>query len=115
MRDLEAARYAADRAFRQYDAADPLNRLVTGELETRWNKALARVTEVEGKITAHDGAMPSREVAPISPATLAGDLKSVWSAPTTGARLKKRIVRTVIREVVADIDAEAAEIILVIH
>ena len=35
--------------------------------------------------------------------------------PTTGARLKKRIVRTVIREVVADIDAEAAEIILVIH
>ena len=59
--------------------------------------------------------MPSREVAPISPATLAGDLKSVWSAPTTGARLKKRIVRTVIREVVADIDAEAAEIILVIH
>jgi DNA invertase Pin-like site-specific DNA recombinase len=36
-RDLEAARYAADRAFRQYDAADPANRLVTGELETRWS------------------------------------------------------------------------------
>ena len=32
-RDLEAARYAADRAFRQYDAADPENRLVAGELE----------------------------------------------------------------------------------
>ena len=29
-RDLEAARYAADRAFRQYDAADPANRLVAG-------------------------------------------------------------------------------------
>src|SRR4051795_382624 len=27
-RDLEAARYAADRALRQYDAADPANRLV---------------------------------------------------------------------------------------
>ncbi|MCK1711574.1 recombinase family protein, partial [Bradyrhizobium sp. 143] len=27
-RDLEAARYAADRAFRQYDTADPANRLV---------------------------------------------------------------------------------------
>src|SRR5262249_54187854 len=46
-RDLEAARYAADRAFRQYEAADPANRLVAGELETRWNKALTRVTEVE--------------------------------------------------------------------
>lgn len=32
-RDLEAARYAADRAFRQYDAADPANRLVAGELK----------------------------------------------------------------------------------
>src|SRR6476469_10566611 len=32
-RDLEAARYAADRAFRQYDAADPANRLVASELE----------------------------------------------------------------------------------
>jgi hypothetical protein len=35
LRDLEAARYAADRAFRQYDAADPANRLVAAELETR--------------------------------------------------------------------------------
>jgi putative tryptophan/tyrosine transport system substrate-binding protein len=56
-RDLEAARYAADRAFRQYDAADPANRLVTGELEARWNKALARVAEVEAEIAAHDAAM----------------------------------------------------------
>ncbi len=37
-RDLEAARFAMDRTFRQYDAADPVNRLVTGELESRWNK-----------------------------------------------------------------------------
>src|SRR4051794_40060145 len=42
VRDLEAARYAADRAFRQYDAADPENRLVAGELEARWNRALIR-------------------------------------------------------------------------
>ncbi len=77
------------------DAADALNRLVTGELETHWNRAPARFTEVEGKITVHDRAMPLRDVAPVSPATLAGDLKSVWNAqrPT---RLKKRIVRTVI-------------------
>jgi hypothetical protein len=38
-RDLEVARYAADRAFQQYDAGDPTNRLVAGELEARWNKA----------------------------------------------------------------------------
>ncbi len=34
----------------------------------------------------------------------ASDLKAVWAAPSTDARLKKRIVRTVIQEVEADID-----------
>jgi DNA invertase Pin-like site-specific DNA recombinase len=43
LRDLEAARYGADRAFRQYDAADPANRLVATELEARWNRALLQV------------------------------------------------------------------------
>jgi len=49
-RDLEAARYAADKAFRQYDAADPAHRLVAAELELRWNRALERVTGLEGRI-----------------------------------------------------------------
>jgi hypothetical protein len=47
--------------------------------------------------------------------SLAADLKSVWTAPTTDARLKKRIVRTLIHEVIADIDQKAAEIILLVH
>ena len=115
-RDLEAARYAADRAFRQYDAIDPANRLVADELEMRWNKALARVAEIEAKIAGHDAIAPARaEAAPLAFTTLAGDLRAVWTASTTDARLKKRIVRTLIREVIADIDAEAAEIVLVIH
>jgi hypothetical protein len=70
-RDLEAARYAADRAFRQYDAADPANRLVAGELEARWNKALARVAEAEGRIAAHDATMHTDVVDPPALATIA--------------------------------------------
>ena len=115
LRDLEAARYTADRAFRQYDASDPANRLVAGELEARWNKALARVSEVESKIAALDAARPIPARDPASLATLATDLETIWAAPTTDARLKKRIVRTLIQEVVADIDPQAAEIILVVH
>ncbi len=34
---------------------------------------------------------------------------------TTDARLKKRIVRTLIHEVVADIDDVASEIVLIVH
>jgi hypothetical protein len=116
LRDLEAMRYTADRAFRQYDAADPANRLVASELEARWNKALADVAAVEAKIVAHDAVTtPLPKIMPASFATLANDLKAVWTAPTTDARLKKRIVRTVIREIIADIDDKAAEIVLMIH
>jgi DNA invertase Pin-like site-specific DNA recombinase len=115
-RDLQAARYAADRALRQYDATDPANRLVAGELESRWNNALLRVAEIEKRIAEYAAATPTRsETAPQSFADLANDLTAVWSAPTTDARLKKRIVRTVISEVIADIDADAAEIVLLIH
>jgi DNA invertase Pin-like site-specific DNA recombinase len=115
-RDLEAARYAADRAFRQYDAADPENRLVAAELELRWNQALTRVGDIESRVAAHDAATP--EPSPLSATdvtALAGDLRAVWSASTTDARLKKRIMRTVIHEVVADIDDAASEIVLLIH
>ena len=80
-RDLEAARYAADRAFRQYDAADPANRLVAGELEARWNKALVRVAETEGKIAAHDVATPTAIVDPPEPATLCRAPQNGLDAP----------------------------------
>jgi DNA invertase Pin-like site-specific DNA recombinase len=115
-RDLEAARYAADRAFRQYDAADPENRLVAGELEARWNRALVRAVELDRRVDEHDAAAaPCAEPVPVSFDVLAEDLQAVWSAPTTDARLKKRIVRTVIHEAVADLDDAAAEIVITIH
>jgi DNA invertase Pin-like site-specific DNA recombinase len=115
VRDLEAARYAADRAFRQYDAADPENRFVAGELEARWNRALTRVAAYETRIAEHDAAAPSAVLPPVSFDVLARDFQAVWSAPTTDARLKKRIVRTLIHEAVADIDDGAAEIVLTLH
>ena len=38
---LERARYQADRAFRQYNAVDPENRLVARTLERQWESAMA--------------------------------------------------------------------------
>ena len=114
-RDLEAARHAAERAFRQYNAADPANRLVASELEARWNRALAHAAEVEGKIAKHDAATAAPIADPASLGVLASNLKTVWDAPTTDARLKKRIVRTLVHEVVADIDEVASEIVLIVH
>ena len=116
LRDLEAARYAKDRASRQYDAADPENRLVAAELEARWNKALSASarsrTRLQPTLRRHRNHHPCRRR---TWQALANDLRAVWSASTTDARLKKRIVRTLIQEVIADIDDESSEIVLVIH
>ena len=119
-RDLEAARCAADRAFRQCDAADPANRLAAAELEARWEAALERRREVEAKLSAHGAASADGpDPTPIPFAALARDLQAVWNAPTTDARLRKRIARTLIHAVVADIDADAANgtggVVLVVH
>ena len=115
-RDLEAARYSARRAQKQYDGADPENRLVTDELERRWNQALQRVREIESQVQQYldrrgQSAVPTREEF----ADLAADLELLWHGAETDARLKKRIIRTLIHDVVVDVDAQAGEVILVIH
>ena len=115
-RDHEAARYAADRARRQYDAADPENRLVTAELERRWNLALQHVHEIEVRIEQHGAATDQ------TPAAMGEDLhqlttqlEAIWTDPATSARLKKRIVRTLIEEVLVDVDSSQGELILTLH
>src|SRR5690349_9827596 len=93
LRDLEAMRYAAERAFRQYDAADPANRLVAAELELRWNRALTRVSEMEARIAAHDRAAPPRsDLSAVSFVTLAEDLQTVWQAPGAIKNIKPGVL-----------------------
>jgi DNA invertase Pin-like site-specific DNA recombinase len=115
-RDLEAARYAAQRAQKQYDHADPENRLVADELERRWNVALQRVRELETRIDQHsEGQMDMMAPRQQEFLELASQLETVWENPSSDIRLKKRIVRTLIHEIVADVDAVAGEVNLVIH
>jgi DNA invertase Pin-like site-specific DNA recombinase len=115
-RDLEAARYAVERTERQYDAADPENRLVTAELERRWNLALQHVREIEVRIEQHGAALDQGPAASLEDFhQLAHKLEAIWTDPATRARLKKRIVRTLIEEVLVDVDSSAGELILTLH
>jgi DNA invertase Pin-like site-specific DNA recombinase len=115
-RDLQAARYEAARAQKQYDAADPENRLVADELESRWNQALKRVVDLQTRIEKHHGSGCENSPASLDEfEDLAADLDAVWNNPETDVRLKKRIVRTLIQDVMADVDSEVGEIILTIH
>lgn len=115
-RDRQAATYAADRARRQYDAADPENRLVTAELERRWNLALQHLYEIEVRIHQHSAVFDQTPAgADEDLYQLASQLEAIWTDPATSARLKKRIVRTLIEGVLVDVDSSQGELLLTIH
>ena len=115
-RDLEAARYRAQRAERQYQAADPENRLVTQELERRWNVALQEVRALESRIAGEcdrEGSACTGTLEEFQ--NLAADLETLWKDPEVDERSRKRLLRTLIREIVVDIDEQTSEIVLLIH
>ena len=114
--ELEQARYEAKLSARRYEAVDPDNRLVTAELEARWNGALQKVAALESRLLQFDTAMtipaiPDKEIL----LSLAQDLPAVWNSPASDMRLKQRIVRILIREIIADVGADKQEIVLLLH
>jgi DNA invertase Pin-like site-specific DNA recombinase len=113
--ELKAGRYAAELARRQYDAADPDNRLVTAELERRWNAALQKVRELEARVEQEQRREQPEPPVPEALGSLSMDLVCAWNAPETDLRLKKRIIRTLVEEIVVDIDVDRSEVELVIH
>jgi excisionase family DNA binding protein len=99
---LEAARYEAGLTRRQYDQVDPDNRLVAGELERRWNERLVTVQLLEAQLAA----MADNTAALLSITErdalmqLGKDLSVVWNDPASSVEIKKRIIRTIVREIV---------------
>lgn len=112
---LEQACYERDLARKQYDAVDPANRLVAHELERRWNDALRHVQRCEQGVstleatTLHALTEEQRQRLLM----LADDLPSVWHHPAASPQIKQRIVRLLIKEIVAFVQDE--RIRLVIH
>jgi len=114
--DLQAARYQASRAQRQYDATDPENRLVADELERRWNSALKIVADLEHRIAEHQAIqLPANQNDWDTLINLAEDLEHVWESKSCDERLKKRIIRLLIKEVLVDLDEPEGKIHLTIH
>jgi len=112
--ELRAARYAADRAERQYDAVDPDNRLVADELERRWNAALERVRAIEARLDEETRtATPGAAVDLARFESLGARVAGIWHAPKSDVRLKKRIIRTLVEEIV--VDTTEHEVLVVVH
>jgi DNA invertase Pin-like site-specific DNA recombinase len=114
--EVDQARYDARLAARRYEAVDPENRLVAAELEARWNAALQRAQSLADKLDVLDRGQPDVPIPDRAVLlSLAQDLPAIWRARTTDMRLKQRIVRLLIREVVANVDDALGMIILIIH
>lgn len=111
---LEQARFEAARAQRQFDVVDPGNRLVAAELERRWNERLAEISRREAEIEALQ-ALTRPSLSPGQHADLmamGADLPRAWSHPAAGNEVRKRILRCIIREIVARVAETRIELII---
>jgi len=114
-RQLQQARYEAERAFAQYDQVEPGNRLVCEVLEQRWNAKLEEQQRIAQELDAlKDAAAALTPADELTLRELGRHFAEVWNSDACAMALKKRIARTLINEIVVDIDA-AQQLNMVIH
>jgi hypothetical protein len=103
LQPIERLRYQAALAERQYNQADPDNRLVTAELERRWERALRDLKQAEQ-------AQATRKMPEIPP-TMNAQLKAsfcdigkqlpqLWNSEKLSRTQKKALLRALIDKVV---------------
>jgi len=90
---------------------------VADELERRWNRRLEDVQAIEARL-AERCALNQSATAPATHEEfegLAEELDVVWNDPAGDIRFKKRIVRTLVEEIIVDLDSRIGEIVVVVH
>jgi DNA invertase Pin-like site-specific DNA recombinase len=101
---LAQAEYEAQHRYEQYNLVDPKNRLVAQNLESCWNEALQQVQALRQQLD-----QMRQTYQPLSPQQrqalyqLVADLPRVWQHPAADVRIKKRILQTLITEIMVDL------------
>jgi hypothetical protein len=114
---LERARHEVARAERQYQLAEPENRLVVRTLETRWEEALKRQRQEQEEYDRFLAKLPAtlsdNERQRIT--ALSQDVATLWHAGGTSALDRKQILRCLVERVVlvADRSTEMNEVTIV--
>jgi DNA invertase Pin-like site-specific DNA recombinase len=109
---LERARYVVERAFRQYNAVEPENRLVARSLEQRWEKSLVAEEELkmEYERFLSQQASPLSEQEREAIRRLAVDIPDIWNASSTSPSERQAIVRQLIDRVVVTVQGETEKV-----
>ena len=111
---LGQARFEVARARRQYDAVDPDNRQVAGELERRWNNALLAVRQIEDDLRE----LETKRQAPLGEEErqhlmqLGADLERAWSHPAATSATRKRILRAALHEIIVRVEEHHISMVL---
>lgn len=111
--DLQQAEYDATLAERRYAACDPENRLIAAQLEKHWEAALRRVEACRERLATLDAPDPAPPMPDFD--GLAADLAAAWSAPGVTTRTRQQLIRTLIADIIADVDDATREVVLTIH
>lgn len=109
---IERADYAADRARRQYQMAEPENRLVVRQLEKDWNEALAERQRLGEDYDRHLASRPRTLTAGEREQVraLAADLPAVWNAETTTDADRKQLLRHLIEQVTVTVIGDSEQV-----
>jgi hypothetical protein len=111
---LEQAGFEVALARRQYDAVDPDNRLAAGELERRWNERLKEERRLREELDAL-GAAQSPGVSQAERNALlclGADVGRAWDAEGATIATRKRIVRTLIEEIVVRVEIDGLDLVI---
>jgi hypothetical protein len=115
-RQLEELEYEERRAFEQYNEVDPRNRLVAEELERRWNEKLEEVETL--KATLREIEQDTRILAQEEREEILAmgeHFPEVWASENCPPSMKKKIIRTVVEEIIVDLDDETQMLTFIIH
>ena len=112
---LQQLDYEVQKAFDQYNAVDARNRLVAAELERRWNIKMEAREELKRKIAALQVEPPLTSQQEAALRELGRNFAQVWHDPTCPMEVKKKIVHTVVEELVVTLDQDTRVILFLIH
>jgi DNA invertase Pin-like site-specific DNA recombinase len=114
---LERAHYQVQRAFRQYNATDPENRLVARTLEARWEESLRDEKQLQRDYQSFLSEHPQKMTLPQRAAIerLAENLPQLWHSSEIKNQDKQMIVRQMVQRVIVTVEGETEKVRVEIH
>ena len=116
-KQLERTAYEVERAYRQYNAEEPENRLVVRTLSRQWEEALAnekkmkedyaKLLEEQPKTLSLEEREAIRE--------LASDIPGLWAASTTTIQQRKEVIRLLIERIIVTMEGKTEKVKIEIH